>query len=113
MSLIKYKDEAILIDTGNNINNYYIDNVLIFFKSIGVNNIDSIIISHGDSDHIGNTQYLIDNIKVNKVILNNDAFNELENDLIKYLNQKNIKYYYNIQYLNIKNNKLYFLNTNY
>ena len=112
MSLIKYKDEAILIDTGNNINNYYIDNVLIFFKSIGVNNIDSIIISHGDSDHIGNTEYLIDNIKVNKVILNNDAFNELENDLIKYLNQKNIKYYYNIQYLNIKNNKLYFLNTN-
>ena len=111
MSLIKYKDEAILIDTGNNINNYYIDNVLIFFKSIGVNNIDSIIISHGDSDHIGNTEYLIDNIKVNKVILNNDTFNELENDLIKYLNKKNIKYYNNIQYLNIKNNKLYFLNT--
>lgn len=111
MSLIKYKDIGIVIDTGNNINNYYIDNVLIFFKSIGVNNIDTIIISHGDSDHIGNTKYLIDKVKVNKVIFNNDSFNELESVLINHLNKKNIKYYNNIQYLNIKNNKLYFLNT--
>lgn len=71
-----------------------------------------LIISHGDSDHIGNANYLVNNIKVNKVILNNDTFNELENGLIKYLNTKNIKYYNNLQHLNIKNNKLYFLNTN-
>lgn len=113
MSLIKYKDEVIVIDTGNipyNTNYNYIDNVLTFFKSIGVNNIDLLILTHGDSDHLGNANYLVNNFKVNKVIFNCGEFNELEQELVEVLDKKKILYYSCIEKINIYNNKLYFLN---
>ena len=66
---------------------------------------------HGDLDHIGNAQYLVENFKVEKVILNCGEFNELETDLIKVLDKKKIKYYSCIKELDIDKNKLYFLQT--
>ena len=42
--------------------------------------------------------------------MNCGTFNELEKDLIKILEQKKIKYYSCIDELNIKNNKVHFLN---
>ena len=39
--------------------------------------------SHENYDHIGNAFYLIDNIKINKIIYNNNDFNELETSLIE------------------------------
>ena len=47
---------------------------------------------HGDYDHIGNAFYLIDNIKINKIIFNNNDFNELETSLIEKLKKKRIAY---------------------
>ena len=47
---------------------------------------------------------------VEKVIFNCGEFNNLEEELIKFLDKKKIKYYSCIKELNIDENKLYFLN---
>lgn len=87
MSVIKYKDECIVIDTGpSNVykSTYKItDNHIKFLHSIGANNIDLLIISHGDNDHIGNANYLIDNFNVKNIIINKGEINESERLLPK------------------------------
>ncbi len=117
-ALIRLFNKNILIDTGGKVNynendNYSIaENVLIkYFKSDGVKKIDYLILTHGDYDHMGESINLINNFKVGKVIFNNDDYNELESKLIKLLKKKNIKYYKNVEELNINNYRLYFLNT--
>lgn len=66
---------------------------------------------HGDYDHMGEAINLVENFKVEKVIFNCGVFNDLEQELIKELDKKKIKYYSCIKKLNIDNNKLYFLKT--
>ena len=66
---------------------------------------------HGDFDHMGEAVNLVNNFKVEKVILNCGHFNDLEKELIKILDKKKIRYYSCINELNIDNNKLYFLQT--
>ena len=66
---------------------------------------------HGDYDHMGESINLINNFKVDKVIFNCGKFNELESNLIKVLEKKNIKYYSCIKELNVDKYKLQFLNT--
>ena len=98
-----YGKEIVLIDTGGLISyvkddwmkkdkSYVSDNIILFLKSIGISSITSLIISHGDYDHMGEAINLVNNFKVEKVIFNCGEFNELEQDLI------------------INDNKLYFLN---
>ena len=66
---------------------------------------------HGDSDHIGESINLVNNYKVAKVIFNCGPYNNLEKELIKVLEKKNIKYHSCTKELNMDNNKLYFLQT--
>ena len=58
---------------------------------------------------MGEAINLVNNFKVEKVIINCGEFNDLEKDLIKVLDKKKIPYYSCIKELNIDNNKLYFL----
>lgn len=44
---------------------------------------------YGDFDHIGETINLVENFKVEKVILNCGPYNDLEKELIKVLDKKN------------------------
>ena len=60
---------------------------------------------------MGEAINLVENFKVEKVIFNCGEFNELEKDLIKVLDKKEIPYYSCIKELNIDANKLYFLNS--
>ena len=60
---------------------------------------------------MGETTNLINNFKVEKVIFNCGEYNDLENELIKVLDKKKIKYYSCIKELNSDDNKLYFLQT--
>ena len=60
---------------------------------------------------MGEAINLVENFKVEKVIFNCGPYNELENELIKVLDKKHIKYYSCIKKLNIDNNKLSFLQT--
>ena len=120
-SIIKYKDECILIDTGGKVSfkkdewsknkEYYLtDNTIKLLKSIGVDNIDYFITTHGDYDHLGEAIHLVNNFKVNKVIFNCGEINYLEQDLINILNKYKIPYYTCLKELNLHDFKLYFLN---
>ncbi|MBR6690714.1 MAG: MBL fold metallo-hydrolase, partial [Bacilli bacterium] len=100
----------ILIDTGGKYNYDTSKDIINYLKSEGIKNIDFLLLSHGDFDHIGSSISLINNFKVGKVIFNCGEFNDLEKELIKVLNKQKIPYYSCIKELNIDNNKLYFLN---
>ena len=119
-SLIHINNKNILIDSGGKISNSSYkrtnsstisDQTITMLKSIGISKLNTIIITHGDYDHMGEAINLVNNFKVDKVIFNCGPYNYLEKELIKVLNEKKIKYYSCINELNIDNNKLYFLQT--
>ncbi len=93
-SLIKTKDKVILIDSGGLVNsNYHVSSKTVkLLKSLGIKKIDYYIISHGDYDHMGDSVYLINHFKVNEVVFNKDDYNDLENYLIDNLKRNKIKY---------------------
>ena len=62
---------------------------------------------------MGESINLLNNFKVEKVIFNCGEYNDLEQELIELLKEKEIEYYSCITELNINNNKLYFLQTEY
>lgn len=101
------KKVNILIDTGRGID---INNIIIYLKSIGISKLNYLIITHGDEDHIGGALYLIDNFKVDNVILNKGDYTELEVELITHLKNKNIKYTNNINKIPLLGSYMYLLN---
>ena len=112
--LLKYPNNKlnILIDTGGDYHKKIANDIIIpSLKSYGIKKIDYLIITHGDHDHMGEAINLVNNFKVEKVIFNCGPYNELEKELIKVLDKKNIKHNSCIKELNIDNNKLYFLQT--
>ena len=115
--VLPHRKRTVLIDTGGIVNfqgkNSYLvsDNIIKYLKSIGIRKIDILVISHGDYDHMGDAINLINNYKVGRVIFNCGPYNDLEQNLIKVLDMKNIKHYSCIKELYIDNNKLQFLQT--
>ena len=109
--VIKNNSHLFLIDTGGSIYSNYSDNIIKYIKSLGIGKIETLILSHGDYDHMGEAINLVNNFKVEKVIFNCGEYNDLEKELIKVLNNKKIKYYSCIKELGVDNNKLYFLQT--
>ena len=82
-----------------------------YMKSVGIHHLDYLILTHGDYDHMGAAIDLVNHFKVKKVILNCGERNELEEELLKVLKNKQIPYYSCLSELNIDHHKLYFLNT--
>ena len=115
--------KAVLIDTGGLVSFKKEDwtvknkktnnatNIKTFINSLGINELETLIITHGDYDHMGEAINLVNNFKVENVIFNCGDFNDLEKELIIFLEKKKIKYYSCIKELNIDNYKLQFLNT--
>ena len=112
---LRHNKSNILIDTGGNTNNKENNkiskNTISYLKSEGINKLNYLILTHGDLDHCGEAINLVNNFKVEKVIFNCGAYNNLEKELIKVLDKKKIKYYSCIKELNIDKNKLHFLQT--
>ena len=113
--------KATLIDTGGKKsvsynefppNEYHVsNNTITFLKSINISKINTLITTHGDYDHMGESLNIVNNFKVGNVILNCGSLNELEQDLITLLDKKHIKYSKCINQLDISPIKLYFLNS--
>jgi competence protein ComEC len=114
----------LLIDTGGIIsydtekwkkrkNNYSItqSKTIPYLKSLGLNHLDYLILTHGDADHMGESINLINKFKINNVIFNKGEYNKLETNLINVLKSKKISYYKSKDILNINNYKFYFLNS--
>ena len=105
--------KTILIDTGGlYLSGYNIskNKTVPYLNSLGISKIDLLILTHGDYDHIGDTINLLNEIKVDEVLFNNDSFNDTENKIIKVLDKKNVRYSKNSEYFR-KIKDLYFLNT--
>ena len=107
-----HNKENIMIDTGGNYNYDLSKNVIIpFLKSKGIKKLSNLIITHGDFDHMGSSINLINSFKVESVIFNKGPCNELENTLIKVLEERNIRYTSNLKELRLGSIIFYFLNT--
>lgn len=107
--LIKYpyNQANILIDTGKN--EYTMTNGIIpYLKSVGIKKIDYLIVTHGDLDHIGGSFSLIENFKVDNIILNKGDYSDLEKKLLNSTNK--INYINTIDKIKINNHHIYFLN---
>lgn len=87
--------EVILIDTGGNVSfpkkDFQIrnkefnlgDNIVTFLKSKRIRNIDLLLITHGDKDHLGYASTIGNDIKIKQVMINKDNINEEERKLIQ------------------------------
>lgn len=106
-TFITYKNESILIDTGSD---SYSD-ILLYMKSVGRYVLDYLIISHGDSDHAGGVIDILNNIKVNNVIINKGNYSDLEKDIIRLCYKKRINIKNDVGYIDIINTRMYFLDT--
>ncbi len=122
--ILPHSKEAIMIDTGGRLSYKKEDwqerkkdydmaqSVIVpYLKAIGVNHISTLILSHGDYDHMGEATELVCNVEVERVIFNCGEVNELERELIQVLDKRKIPYYSGVKELNIDNNKLFFLQT--
>lgn len=117
-----HKKEVIIVDTGGKIeyekeewqksNKKYnlSDNTIKFLKSMGTTKINYLIITHGDYDHMGEAKNLIENLKINKVIINKGNISNLEKNIIKILDNKKIPYYQNVNEIKLKSINMHFLN---
>ena len=105
----------ILIDTGGlpeySKSAYSIvkSNTIPFLKSIGVNKLDYLILTHGDGDHMKEANTLYSNFKISNILTNSGNNNELEKEFIKDKNVLQISEYklhisgYTLNFINKKN----------
>lgn len=117
------RKDVIMIDTGGTIeyekesweernSNYTLaDNIITFLKSLGIQKINLLIITHGDYDHMGEARTLVESFKADEVIFNVGDYNDLEYELIKALDDKKISYYKGLNEINMGKCELQFLNT--
>ncbi len=117
------KKKALLIDTGGTIRSqkedwqmrsheYHLSSTIItFLKSQQIRELDTLLLTHGDYDHMGESFYLINHFPIKKVIFNINEYNDLEKKFIEQLKNKNIFFTKNKGTLKIEDYTFYFLNT--
>lgn len=105
----------VLIDTGGYYSSNIVKNITVpTLYSLGIKKLDYLILSHGDYDHAGEAINLLKSIRVEKVLFNKSSINELEDEIISYLDKNNISYEFINEEIITKNNiKLQFLNKGY
>ena len=116
---LKHNRGNILIDTGGQLNYdgqkpYDLaSNITIpYLKSEGIPKLDYLIITHGDFDHAGMAENLINNFKVKNIITNTYS-NELIENIKNLAKRKTIKFsQINTKALTISQNKFTFLEGN-
>ena len=101
--LIHSNNESILIDTGGKSNyskeknSTIAKNITIpLLKSLGIKKIKTLILTHGDADHMGEAKYLVEHFYIDNIIINLGNINYLEEELIK-IRKDTIKGYEELQ----------------
>lgn len=101
---LPHNQGSILVDTGGKLNfgepwqdkqkAYKIgeDTIIPYLKSIGINKLDYLILTHGDEDHMGESNDIVTQYKVDNVLLNDGSLVELEASLIRTLDKLHIPY---------------------
>lgn len=88
-------NKSMLLDTGGSINSSLDkwsigDDLVTFLRSKGIRRIDTILISHGDMDHIGEYFKIVKYFKVDNVYLNSNQLNSIEKRVVTYSLNNNI-----------------------
>ena len=105
-SILFYSDnKTVLIDTGGSVTfskeewqirkkSYSIasDTIIPLLKSLGIKKIDYLFLTHGDLDHLGEADKLVNSFVVERVLFNNYSFNQSEEKVINLLENKKINY---------------------
>ena len=111
---LKNNKGVFLIDTGDKYGatfSYALNTTIPYLKSLGIHQIDYLILTHGDYDHMGEAPKIINNFNVKNVIMNSGHNNYLEKEFIKLLEKKNISYKQVSEYqLNYKSYIFNFIN---
>ena len=85
------RKDVVLIDTGG-LDTYDVsENVINLLNYLGINKIDLIILSHGDSDHCGEIVKYMEKKRINHIKINNDELTECEKKAIKNISQSMYK----------------------
>lgn len=101
--LLHSNNESILVDTGGVISyseedssKIALNTTIPLLKSLGIKKLKYLILTHGDADHMGEAKYLVDNFKVENIIINSGNINYLEEELLRKRNDI-IQGYENLQ----------------
>lgn len=86
-SLIIQGDDALLVDGGNKADGPM---VLDYIKNQGIDDLDYVICTHGHEDHVGGLPYIIENIKTDIVIADNNYDTQIFNTFINAISQNGI-----------------------
>lgn len=113
-ALLESNGKIVLIDTGGKYGSYTVskNRIIPYIKSLGYNKIDFMILTHGDSDHAKDALFILENFKVENVILNCGEYNDLEKEIIEVSDKNKIKHQNCISELNMNSYRLSFLNSN-
>lgn len=106
--IILPRGKTIMIDTGGIYGSNYsisLNKTIPYLNSRGINEIDTLILTHGDYDHMGETVNLINNINVKNILINKGKLNDLEKEIMLYKNVMKVKENYKVD-----NYELLFLN---
>lgn len=92
---LEYNKLNLLIDSGGSYYNKNFSavarNTIPMLKSLGIKKINYLITTHGDYDHCGEVINLINNFKIEVLVINNNEANKLEETIIKAAKEKNVK----------------------
>jgi competence protein ComEC len=87
--LLHVRSKNILIDTGgssaysnDSSGEIFYNTIQPILKSSGIKKLNYLILTHGDKDHLGEAETLINNYKVDRIIINSNNINYYEKKLI-------------------------------
>ena len=86
-------NKNILVDTGPN--GKYLPaktSIIPYLRAKGINNLDTVVLTHSDSDHVGGTLELLNNIQINNLFHNQiDNHSKLSRKISRYIKENHIK----------------------
>lgn len=80
-----FRKDVMMIDTGSSYNFNYLKNYL---DGKGIKTIDTLVITHSDSDHNGNVEALLQQYRVNRIIEQKQSFSYYDRPITALLSQQ-------------------------